>query len=95
MNDREQKTVSQMLRIYCRCKHKQHAGLCAQCRELEAYAHKRLEMCRFGEQKPACKKCPVHCYKPDCRAQIQTVMRFAGPRMLLRHPIAAIRHLLK
>jgi hypothetical protein len=28
------------------------------------------------------------------RDRVKEVMRFSGPRMLLRHPILAIRHLL-
>lgn len=95
MNAREKRTVSRMIRIYCRSKHGQPEGLCRECRELEAYAHARLERCPFKEEKPACKDCPVHCYKPQLRQQIQEVMRFAGPRMLWYHPVDAILHLYK
>lgn len=67
--------------------------LCPQCQALLDYAHKRLERCRFGEDKPSCTRCPVHCYKPAMREQIRQVMRYSGPRMLLHDPIMAIRHL--
>lgn len=67
--------------------------LCPQCQALLDYAHKRLERCRFGEDKPSCTRCPVHCYKPAMREQIRQVMRYSGPRMLLHNPIMAIRHL--
>ena len=39
--------------------------------------------------------CQVHCYQPQMREQIQQVMRYAGPRMLLHHPVLAVRHLLE
>ena len=68
-------------------------SLCPQCQALLDYAHKRLERCRFGEDKPSCTRCPVHCYKPAMREQIRQVMRYSGPRMLLHDPIMAIRHL--
>ena len=29
------------------------------------------------------------------KARIQTVMRWAGPRMLFHHPLAAVKHLLR
>jgi hypothetical protein len=29
------------------------------------------------------------------RARIQTVMRYAGPRMLWRHPVLALRHFVR
>ena len=67
--------------------------LCPQCQELLTYAHKRLERCKFGNEKPSCTRCPVHCYKPSMRQQIRQVMRYSGPRMLLHNPVLAIRHL--
>lgn len=82
-----------MLRLYCR---EQHSGkeLCQECSELLAYAHKRLGLCKFAEQKPTCGQCPVHCYEPDMRSRITAVMKYAGPRMLLHHPVEALNHLL-
>ncbi len=91
---REQETVSKMIALYCTSQHKTQKGqLCTACQSLEAYAHQRIERCPFGEGKPTCAKCPIHCYQPDRREQIRQVMRFSGPRMLIHHPILAIRHL--
>ena len=67
--------------------------LCPECSELLHYAHRRLERCRLGEEKPSCTRCPVHCYRKDMRERIRQVMRYSGPRMLLYDPIMAIRHL--
>ena len=67
--------------------------LCPQCQALLDYAHKRLDHCKFGEDKPSCTRCPVHCYKPAMREHIRQVMRYSGPRMLLHDPIMAIKHL--
>lgn len=55
----------------------------------------RLDRCKFGNEKPTCKKCPIHCYKPDMREKMRAVMRWAGPRMMLYHPKEAIRHLIR
>jgi len=95
MNVREKNTVSKMIRIYCRLKHKRQNSLCPDCSRLEDYAHDRLERCPFGENKPVCKKCPVHCYKSEHREKIREVMRFAGFRMLFFYPVDALRHFLK
>ena len=90
--EQEKKTVERMVRIYCR--HKEgNKVLCDDCKKLFEYAHKRLSDCKFGEQKSTCKQCPVHCYRPDMKQKIREVMRYAGPRMLLFHPWAALRHL--
>lgn len=94
MNNSEKHTVSKMILIYCKSKHKvKDSALCMECAELEAYAHKRLEGCCFGEDKPNCKDCLVHCYKPYKRVQVQKVMRFAGPRMMYKYPILTLKHL--
>lgn len=90
---REQRVVEQMIRLYCR-HYEGNRELCAECRELLTYAHLRLSKCPFGNKKTTCRLCKVHCYKPAMRERMQAVMRYAGPRMLWHHHIAAIRHLL-
>ena len=89
----EKSTVRLMVELYCRLKERNRA-LCADCQALIAYAHRRLDSCKFGNEKCRCKRCPVHCYKPQMRQKIREVMRFAGPRMLFYHPLAALRYLL-
>jgi hypothetical protein len=89
---REWRTMRAMVRCYCRGHQKSCSALCGECRELLSYAGKRLERCQFGEDKPTCAKCPVHCYQRQWREQIKTVMRYAGPRMIWRHPVLSLRH---
>ncbi len=93
--DREFKMIDAMLRMYCRAHHgSDRAGLCPDCAALHDYAYRRLERCVFGDAKPTCANCTVHCYKPVMRERIRQVMRWAGPRMLWRHPLLALRHML-
>jgi len=91
---REKRTMQAMLQIYCRAHHERHTGLCEECARLLDYAQRRLDTCPFAEDKPACNHCEVHCYSAVMRERVKQVMRYAGPRMLLRHPVLAIRHLL-
>ncbi|MDU4093619.1 MAG: nitrous oxide-stimulated promoter family protein [Pantoea sp.] len=90
---REKRTIEKMIALY-------QAG-CPQAdsdaeryRSLYHYAVKRLDRCAFGAEKPACKQCPIHCYQPAKREEMKQIMRWAGPRMLIYHPILAIRHLI-
>jgi hypothetical protein len=92
--EREKLTIKNMVRLYCREKHDSPEGLCQECSELQEYALQRLERCPWGAGKPTCANCPVHCYRGDKREQVRGVMRFAGPRMLLKHPWLAVMHLL-
>lgn len=88
----EKKVVEMMVRMYCR--HKEgNRELCSDCAEVLDYANNRLSLCRFGNNKPTCRKCPVHCYNKEMRERIRAIMRWSGPRMLLYHPVEAVRHL--
>lgn len=96
LNDRlgrERHTMAKMVEIYCNSRH-QHPdlALCADCQEFLDYADVRLEKCPYGADKPTCANCPIHCYKPERREQARTIMRYSGPRMLLRHPWLTIVH---
>ena len=88
---KEQKTVEEMIRLYCRKRHGK-TELCEDCAELLQYASERSARCPFMENKTFCSNCKVHCYRKDMREKIQAVMRFAGPRMLLSHPAMALSH---
>jgi hypothetical protein len=90
--NREWKTMEAMMKIHCRDHHNTTMSLCAECQGLLNYANVRLDRCRFGEDKPTCAKCPVHCYQKTRREQIRVMMRYAGPRMLWEHPILSLRH---
>ena len=92
--ERERRTVASMIGIFCQAKHGSAASLCEECGDLESYTRLRLEKCPYGEEKPTCANCPIHCYQPHRREQIRRVMAFAGPRILWRHPVLAVRHML-
>jgi len=90
---RELVTITKMTEMYCAAHHGgSGTGLCEECREFVDYAAIRLQKCPYGENKPTCSNCPIHCYKPARKVQGRAIMRYAGPRMLLRHPLLAIAH---
>lgn len=91
----EIKTLKIMVGIYCRGNHVTTGTLCPECAALLDYALRRLDRCPFGDKKPVCSRCAVHCYKPEMRRRVIDVMRYAGPRMAWRHPLTALSHLIK
>jgi len=93
---REWRTMQAMVDIYCAGHGHGRApatGRCAECQGFLDYAERRLEKCPYGPAKPTCAKCPIHCYKPQPRATAREIMRYAGPRMMLRHPWLSLTHL--
>ncbi|MFX0027786.1 MAG: nitrous oxide-stimulated promoter family protein [Candidatus Hermodarchaeota archaeon] len=93
--EKERKTIKTMIGMYCKNNHKHKLEFCGDCLELFKYAQDRLKNCQFGESKPICEKCNIHCYKRDMREKIREVMRYSGPRMIYTHPIMGFRHLFK
>lgn len=89
---KEKELITCMVKIYCKgLKHK--GPLCVECEELLYYAHKKIDRCPYMETKTFCSSCKVHCYSPEKREQIRSVMKYAGPRMLTVHPIFVLKHI--
>jgi len=89
---RERITVKKMIELYCKLNH--GVDLCSDCSRLMDYADMKLAKCPFGDKKPACNECSVHCYKSEERDAIRKIMRFSGPKMIFRHPYLAIWHII-
>ena len=93
---REKEAVSLMIALYCHGLHGTKRGaLCPECAALDEYAQSRSDRCPFMATKTFCANCRVHCYKPEMRAKIREVMCYSGPRMMLHHPVMAVRHVIE
>ena len=90
--EREWKTLKIMINMYCADNHSSDK-LCMECQQLQDYAFVRLQNCIFQENKPTCANCPRHCYRKSKKRQMREVMKYAGPKMVFKHPILAIKHL--
>ncbi len=86
----EKKTVYKMIKIYCNHHHNTKQELCSDCSKLHDYTVFKYDKCPFGSKKPVCSKCKIHCYEKEKRNEIKKIMRFSGPKMLLKHPIDTI-----
>lgn len=93
--EREKRTVSLMISIYCKNSHGTKKELCPECLALKEYAMLRSDKCPFMETKTFCSNCRVHCYNSEMREKIRAVMRYAGPRMIFHHPWMAVRHVIE
>ena len=87
---REMKTIELMIDIYA----KGHPEEAEECSRLKDYAVKRVENCPYGEEKPACKDCAIHCYSTEMREVVRKVMRYSGPRIIFHSPYLAAAHIL-
>lgn len=88
--------VELMIDLYCRHNHPVFLDgnkLCDDCLQLQKYSMLKLDKCPFGQSKPACVSCNIHCYSPEEKKRIRTVMRYACPRMIYKHPAATVKYL--
>ena len=90
---RDKEELETMVGMYCRGNHGTRGELCDDCRALLLYGKQRLDRCVYGEAKPVCSQCPIHCYKPDMRQKVIAVMRYSGPRMVFRNPSSVAGHM--
>ena len=90
---REKKTVKKIIGLYCLNNHGNKDSFYSECQDLLDYALFRIDCCPYGEDKPTCLNCPIHCYRPDMQEKIRRVMRYAGPWILFRHPLLTVIHL--
>ena len=70
---REKLTIKKMIDLY-QAKCPQASAEPEHYEALFVYAQKRLDKCVFGEEKPACKQCPVHCYQPAKREEMKQII---------------------
>jgi len=93
--------------VYCRDHHtaerkplsglpKQLASLkkypcCISCHDFLHYAIERRLNCPL-EEKPVCKHCHVHCYRPGYREKVQEIMRYSGKALIKRGRLDLLWH---
>jgi len=65
--------------------------VCSDCAAFLLYACERRLRCPLDE-KPACKHCPVHCYKPSHREKVREIMRFSGRALIRRGRLDLLWH---
>ncbi len=78
---REYLALKAMIDIYCHDHHQNEPTPCADCRPLEAYVLRRYTRCAFEEGKSLCVKCRVPCYRRNQYEKINTIIRYARPRL--------------
>lgn len=69
------------------------AALCPACLELAVYAAERTARCPHMAYKTYCHQCPRPCHPAGQMKRITPLMRYSGPRLLLRYPALTLRHI--
>ena len=81
--------------IFCKAHHsgeKDSRGLCPSCRETIETTLMRAAACPYGHESN-CQDCTTHCQRGEAQERIREIMRYASPRMALRHPFMTAEYL--
>jgi len=66
---------------------------CSDCRDFLHYAIERRLHCPLVE-KPVCKHCQVHCYRPEYRQKVREIMRYSGKALIKKGRLDLLWHYL-
>ncbi|MFR7871750.1 MAG: nitrous oxide-stimulated promoter family protein [Fenollaria timonensis] len=61
------------------------------CYELIMKAFRHTERCPHSFYKTFCHQCPTTCYKLTDLEQIEPIMKYAGRKIILKHPIMGLK----
>ena len=64
---------------------------CDHCQDFLRYAIERRLKCPLVE-KPTCKHCTLHCYRPGHREKVREIMRFSGKALIRRGRLDLLWH---
>jgi hypothetical protein len=67
-------------------------ALCPHCYEMVKMAEKHVSGCPHMAYKTFCHSCPKPCYPKAHLEKIRPMMRYSGPRLMLRHPVIAFKY---
>lgn len=91
--EREKRTIRLMVSIYCRDHRHSVSGTCQECGGLLNYVTERFDLCPYRTgAKPACGLCRSNCFTAEAHRRFREIMRYAGPRMMVRHPVLTLAH---
>ena len=90
---KEKNTIRKTFGVHCRSRHGSPEGkLCPRCTALLATVMTKMDRCPYGITKPICDRCEQPCFGASQTQEFLEIMRGSQKKMLLSHPILAIKH---
>lgn len=90
---KEKETIRKTFGEYCNANHGTEGGkLCAKCTAVLSTVMIKISRCPYGIGKPICEQCETPCFGERFTNDFMTIMKGGQKKMLLSHPIMAVKH---
>ena len=93
--EREKRTVALMIRLYCRKKHGTKKIFVPNAKHFRSMRCSAVINAPLWKPRPFALTAVCIVTSRKCVKKIREVMRFSGPRMILHHPVMAVRHVIE
>ena len=90
---KEKENIRKTFGIYCNANHGTTDNkLCPKCTALLTTAMLKIQRCPYGIAKPICDACETPCFGEVPTKEFRSIMKSGQKKMLLSHPLMAVRH---
>ena len=90
---KEKENIRKTFGIYCNANHGTTDNkLCPKCTALLTTAMLKIQRCPYGIAKPICDACETPCFGEVPTKEFRNIMKSGQKKMLLSHPLMAVRH---
>ena len=90
---KEKENIRKTFGLYCNSNHGTTDNkLCPKCTALLTTAMLKIQRCPYGIAKPICDACETPCFGEVPTKEFRNIMKSAQKKMLLSHPLMAVRH---
>lgn len=90
---KEKENIRKTFGVYCNANHGTSDNkLCPKCTALLTTAMIKIQRCPYGIAKPICDACETPCFGEVPTKEFRAIMKSGQKKMLLSHPLMAVRH---
>ena len=90
---KEKENIRKTFGLYCNANHGTTDNkLCPKCTALLTTVMLKIQRCPYGISKPICDACETPCFGEVPTKEFRNIMKSGQKKMLLSHPLMAVRH---
>ena len=90
---KEKENIRKTFGLYCNSNHGTTDNkLCPKCTALLTTVMLKIQRCPYGISKPICDACETPCFGEVPTKEFRNIMKSSQKKMLLSHPLMAVRH---